>query len=223
MRATIVSSFVGLGYLLCAGSSASAGLIPVVLSDVPDIFVGNVDVAYNAVGQVLSISGLAVNIDDDGVGAAEGITGGTITMSVPVDDEGNLIDNTGTLSVLGTVPVLGFNSGILLTATIADFGFDPPNSDIQDFVLDITGGDASGLYSSQAFMILSQIGGFTDWESDWNNLLDFGFGPTPGTGTAVGDIGAPEPSSLVLLFIGALVLAAWRQRALAQRRNEMPL
>ena len=217
MRATIVLSLVGLASLFCAGSSARAALIPVVLPNVPDILVGNVDVTYNAVGQVLSVSGLAVQIDDDGVGAAEGITGGTITMSVPVDSSGNLINATGTLSILGTVPVLGFNSGTLLTATITDFGFDPPNSDIQDFRFDVTGGDASGLYGSQAAMIMSQITGFTDWSSDWDNLIF----SIPGSGTAVGDIGVPEPSSLVLLFIGALALAAWRRRALAQRRNEM--
>ena len=219
MRATIVSSFVGLAYLFCAGSSARAELIPVGLVDAPDILVQAVGVEYDFDAQVLSISGIAVQIDDDGLGAAEGITGGEITMSVPVDHSGILIDNTGTLLVEGEVSSLGFTSGTLLTATITDFGFSDPEGgiSIQDFRFDITGGDASGLYGSQAAMILSQITQFTNWESDWDNFEFLT------TGFAVGDIGVPEPSSWVLLFIGALALAAWRRRAFAQRRNEMPL
>ena len=79
-----------------------------------------------------------------------------LSISIQLDQNGNVIETTGdspdlTISGSITIPGVGSFSGVLLTAKISEFGFQPANGvDITynsfDFRFSITGGQLAGLW-----------------------------------------------------------------------------
>ena len=199
---------------LIVGSVAQAAPLNLTLNDFPDIVSGQIDVTYNALTDAFDASGFAFELDDDGSVPAEAIAGGTFDLTATIDASGNLTG--GTLSIGGTVASLGFTSGTLLTGTLTDFGFPNVGSDPFEFLLDVTGGDAAGLYGGvPAGVILSGTGFDGDFNGNFDNLALLDGVPTPGTGTAVADVApVPLPAALWLFGTGLLgLIGVSRRRA----------
>jgi len=186
---------------LMLGSAAHAAPLNLTLNDFPDIVSDFISVEYNAGTDVFTASGFAEELDDDGSVPAETITGGTFDLTATIDDSGALV--SGTLSIGGTVASLGFNSGTLLTGTLTAFGFPDAGGDPLEFLFDVTGGDAAGLYGSVPGGIILSDAGFTgDFTNDFNNA---GFG--------VADVApVPLPAAVWLFGAGLLSLAGFGRR-----------
>ena len=188
------------------------------LEDYPDITSGFIDVTYDATANILSANGFALTLDDDGVGDLENIYAfgsdidpGTFLITAEIDDFGTLIG--GTLTVEGTVPDLGFNSGTLLTGDLTDFGYPDAGGNPLEFLFDVTGGDVAGLYAgTSGGVILGATGFGGSFAADFDNLM-FGM---PGTGAGFGDTGVPEPSTLSLLMLGLIATRLRRRRSARQ-------
>ncbi len=84
----------------------------------------------------MTVSGLALAIDEDGIGSAIDITGGSFDLSANIDSAGNLLG--GTVSIGGSVAELGFTSGTLLTGELVNFGFRNDGGDPLEFIFNIT-------------------------------------------------------------------------------------
>jgi hypothetical protein len=188
-------------------SLAQAAPLNLTLNDVPDIVAQFIDVTYDAASDAFVASGFALEIDDDGSVPPEEILIGTFDLSATIDATGTLIG--GSLTIGGTVPTLGYNSGTLLTGTLTSFGFPNVGSDPFEFLFDATGGDAAPLYGSgPAGVILSGTGFDGDFSSDFDNL-SIG----PGSGIAVANVGVvPLPAALWLFGSGLLGLTVLGRR-----------
>lgn len=189
--------------LLGMSSLTQAAPLNLILNDFPDITSSFISVDYNAGTDVLSASGFALSLDDDGVAPAEPIAGGTFGLAASIDDLGAM--SGGTLSIGGTIAGLGFNSGILLTGTLSDIGFNNAGDPLE-FLFDVTGGDAAGLYGGLGGIILSSSGFGGDWTSD--------FSTTMGASADVGVI--PVPAAIWLFGSGLIGLLGFGRHA---RRN----
>jgi len=204
----VCACFIGL-----VPSLAQAAPLNLTLNDVPDIVSQFIDVTYDSGLQALTASGFALELDDDGSVPAEPIAGGIFYLTATIDNAGNLVGGTGTITIGGTVASLGFNSGTLLTGTLTAFGFPNAGSDPFEFLFDVTGGDAAALYGGGSVpggVILSGTGFGGDFTSDFDNL-NIG----PGTGIAVANVGTvPIPAALWLFGSGLLGLTG-----LARRRD----
>lgn len=181
--------------IACNAQAASLGFT---LLDVPDIASFNIDVAYDAGTDTLTATGFALTIDYSETDPAENITDGSFSVVATIDSTGAI--SGGTVTITGTVPVLGFNSGTLLTGDLTDFGFPDAGGDPLEFLFDVTGGDAAALYGDKGGIKLIAFapagGGFTgDWTTDWDNLGPFGFGTGEADTAAV-----PVPAPLLLLL-----------------------
>jgi hypothetical protein len=196
------------GVFLC-GSVAQAMPLHLNLLDFPDIVSAFIDVTYDASSDAFSANGFALELDNDGVAPNETIIGGTFALGATIDDLGDLGPG-GTLTIGGTIPTLGFNSGTLLTGDLTAFGFPVGGGNPLEFVFDVTGGDAAGLWGGFAGGVILGASGFTgDWTADWDNLI----GGLQGTGSAVADTGAiPEPATLTLMLMGGGALLGVRKR-----------
>jgi hypothetical protein len=190
---------------LMFGATAQAASLNLTLNDVPDIVSSFIDVTYNATTDSFSASGFALELDDDGSVPAEAIADGIFNLSATIDATGAL--GGGALTIDGTVASLGFNSGTLLTGNLTAFGFPDAGGDPLEFLFDVTGGDAAGLYgSAPGGVILSGVTGFTG---------DFSTNFT-GDGFAVSDVApVPIPAAVWLFGSGLLGLAGIGRR----RRN----
>ena len=177
---------------LGAGSQAQAAPLNLTLLDFPDIVSSFIDVGYTAGTDTFTANGFALELDDDGSVPAEAIADGTFDLTANIDDLGAL--NGGTLTIGGTVASLGFNSGTLLTGNLTAFGFPDLGGDPLEFLFDVTGGDAAGLYGSIGGIIL----GGTNFTGDFTT--DF-----TGTGSAVADV-APVPLPAAVWLFGAGLL-----------------
>jgi hypothetical protein len=183
---------------LGAASQAQAAPLNLTLLDTPDIAVFEIAVSYTASTDTLDASGLALTLDDDGIGDPEDIIDGSFILDASIDDSGTLIG--GTVTITGLVPALGLGGATpLLTGSLTDFGFPAPgDGDLLEFLFSVTGGDAAGLYGG-----LDSIAGFalsngTGFPGDF--LGDF-----TGGGTAVTDV-APVPLPAALWLFGAGLL-----------------
>ena len=191
---------------LLGSAPAMATPLGLTLADTPDIASAFIDVVYNAGTDTLTANGFALTLDAP---PSNPIAGGLFSLTANVDDSGNLLG--GTLTISGTVAGLGFNSGTLLTANLTAFGFVDAGGDPLEFLFDVTGGDAAGLFGSTGGMILGQSGFEGDWASDWDNLLS----GIPGTGQGSADTaGTPvsEPGILLLQALGLTLLLVARRR-----------
>ena len=187
------------GVLLLFGSIGQAAPLNLTLLDTPDIVSDFIDVTYDAAGDSFVATGFARELDDDGSVPAEAIADGTFDLTATIDASGTL--SSGSLSIGGTVASLGFNSGTLLTGDLTAFG-DP-----LEFLFDVTGGDAAGLYGG-----VGAVGGvimimdFTGFTGDFG--VDF-----TGDGTAVANVAPiPLPAAVWLFGTGLLALVGVGRR-----------
>ena len=143
------------GVLLLFGSIGQAAPLNLTLLDTPDIVSDFIDVTYDAAGDSFVATGFARELDDDGSVLPENIVNGTFNLAATIDAAGNLV--SGSLTIGGTVASLGFNSGTLLTGDLTAFG-DP-----LEFLFDVTGGDAAGLYGGVGSVggVIKDVTGFT--------------------------------------------------------------
>ena len=149
---------------LLSTSAAKAAPLYLELDAAPNIFSSFINVSYDATTETLTTTGFALNIDDDGVGPPHPIDGGTFSLVATIDAAGILAPG-GTIVIQGTVPTLGFNSGVLITGDLTAFGYRPGGGDPLEFRFDITGGDVAAHYqSTEGGIILSSTsfaGSFT--------------------------------------------------------------
>jgi hypothetical protein len=203
------ASALGIAALLLT-SPVYAGL-DLTLQRSPDVVSGFIDVSYNSTTDLFGASGFAFELNDDGIGIPESIVGGTFGLNANIDASGVL--GSGTITLGGTVPSLGFNSGTLLTGTLVNFGF-PSTGDPLEFVFSATGGDAAGLYGPGPIGVILSSSGFEgNFTSSFDNLI----GQFPGTGLAFSDVApvVPLPGSLWLSLAGIGVSLIFRPRAKA--------
>lgn len=191
-----------LGCVAWAGVAQATSLNLLTLP--PDVFSSLIQVDYDATGDTLTAVGTALTFDDDGVGQQEPIAGGSFNLAALVDAAG--VASSGTLTIGGTIASLGFNSGTLLTGTLAggnSFGFPDAGGDPLEFIFTVTGGDAAGLYGATANVVLTGAGlPATLFTQDFSN-----------NGLGSSDTAVPEPSAVALALAGALGLfAAGRRR-----------
>jgi len=177
----------------------------------PDIVSGFIDVSYDSSTDLFDASGFAFELNDDGIGIPEAIVGGTFDLNASIDAFGVL--GSGTITLGGRVPTLGFNTGTLLTGTVSDFGF-PAIGDPLEFVFSVTGGDAAELFGpGRIGVILSESGFDGTFSSNFDNLI----AQFPGTGDGFADVApvVPLPGSLWLSLAGIGVSLIFRPRAKA--------
>ena len=171
VRLLVVALIMGMSSLLQAA--------PLNLTlNTPDIVSSFVDVDYNAATDLLTASGFATQLDDDGIGAPFAIAGGTFDLAASILGDGTLTG--GSLAIGGTVGGLGFNSGTLLTGSLTAIGFNQPNDPLE-FLFDVTGGDAAALYGGFGGLggIILRFSGFDgDWAGDFTSAPSDQF-PTP--------------------------------------------
>jgi hypothetical protein len=183
-----------------AAQAASLNLLPVP----PDVFASQVGVTYNATTDSFSANGVAISLDDDGSGPVSVITNGTLAINATINGSGAL--SGGSISIGGTIPSLGYNSGTLLTGSLSQVGFPTTGSggtfDPLEFLFSATGGDLASLYDPTASngVILSFSGYPGSWANDFSNIT--AGQPAPG----VADVFAPVPGAVWLLGSGLAVL-----------------
>ncbi len=170
----------------------------------PDVFSAFTDVFYDSEAQLFDSFGFAFELDDDGVGAPEPISGGLISITAAIDNSGNA--TAGSLVINGTVSTLGYNSGTLLTGNLVDFGFINGGGDPLEFLFDVTGGDAASLYGSTAGVIMSYTGFTGSFISSFSNFSD-GVSDTSSNPLS---FPVPEPSTIGLFILGIAGLAVTR-------------
>lgn len=183
---------------------AQAAFLNLFLEDFPDILSSFIDVSYNEVTRQFVSRGDALEFDDDGSLPPEDIADGTFDLTASIDNTGNLSGLGGTLTIGGTVPTLGFKSGTLLTGALTAFGFPSAGGDPLEFLFDVTGGDAAGLYGAEGGVILTQTG--------FGGIFAVEFS---GTGLGQSDTGVqsiPEPSAVLLLAGGLAGIAGCARR-----------
>jgi hypothetical protein len=152
------------------------------------------------------------------------ISSGNLTIDLSVDNSGNFVANGTGLTLTGTVSINGATfSGTLLTGTITDFGAQPkgPPSFSFDGYYTVTGGALTqtkiGTGGTPVFggFSVGQWGGFIlDAENvSGGTLGDFSHNFSSSSVKPEVGILLPEPSTLVLLSTGVVVLAGWRRVA----------
>jgi len=190
---------------------AQAASLNLTLNDFPDISSFSLDVTYDYNEEkgngLLIADGLAFQLDDDGSEPAEDISGGSFFLTATIDDSGNL-SSGGTLTIGGTV--LGFTSDTLLTGDLTAFGFGGADDDPFEFLFNVTGGDAAGLYGTgPAGVILSKTGFSGNFTADFDNLGSGGIGSGSGVSNTAP---VPIPSTLLLFGSGLMGLNAVRRK-----------
>jgi hypothetical protein len=177
----------------------------------PDLESSFIDVGYvgNNAGGILTASGFANVLTPPGSPAGN-IAGGSFNINANVNF--NALTASGTLAIGGTIAGLGFNSGTLLTGSFAStagnpaFGAGP--GDPLEFLFDVTGGDAAGLFGSTAGVILSQSGYAGSFAGNFSSAPFGGLADTF-------SVQVPEPGTLAILGFGLAGLGFARRRRAA--------
>lgn len=198
--------------VFCVFSSLSHSTPLNLTSGTPDIFSAFISVNYNSSTQNLNSQGFAFEIDDDGVGPAEQIVNGLMNLSATIDNSGNLI--SGSLTIQGTVPTLNYTSGTILTGNIIDFGFPDAGGDPLEFLFEVTGGDAAGIYGPKGGVIMSYTGFPGSFQSSFMNYGD-GVSDT----FSVSGEPVPEPSTIAMFLIGIGGLVVSKSIKISRKRS----
>jgi hypothetical protein len=198
--------------LLLAGS-AQAALIPGFgLGDFPNFDADQLVVAYDADTQnlfVIGVNDVTLQLGDESVINGLDGTGFRINVNHPA----NLLEGaapSGTISITGEIPDLGYTSGTLLTGDIVQFGWvesgDADSPYELQLVFAITGGDTAGLFGETAAIGLTQTDFPGGWDEDWVNAGE-------GHSVTADYAPVPLPGALLLFGSGLLGLATSRRRA----------
>ena len=178
----------------------------------------NVDYNGNDTTGTLTASGFAQSLTPPGSPAGN-IAGGTFNINSTINSSAETA--SGTLSIGGTIASQGFNSGTLLTGTFSStagnpaFGGGP--GDPLEFLFNITGGDAAGIYGgigATSSVILDQSGYTGSFESNFSSAP---FGALADTFAQTNTTAIPEPSTFALLGIGGLALVGYGVRRKRQQ------
>jgi hypothetical protein len=195
--------------LLLTGT-AHAALIPGFgLGDGVNINADELLVGYDSDTDTLLAIGINnVTLDlggDAGITGLDG-TGFRLKLNNPADEA----VPSGTIDITGKIPDLGFESGVLLTGEITQFGWIETGDDSAyelQIVFTITGGDAAELFGPIGAIGFTQTDFPGLWTEDWINS---------GDGLSVTADYAPIP------LPGALVLLGSSLIAIARRRTRLP-
>ena len=168
-----------------------------------------VDYAGNNAAGTLTASGFANVLTPPGSPGGN-ISGGSFDLNAQLSFDSQTAD--GTLNIGGTIAGLGFNSGTLLTgvftSSLSDQRFGAGTGDPLEFLFDVTGGDAAGLFGgigATAGVILSNSG--------YSGAFDLPF--SSGAFQALADTFATPvdaPGTLVLMLGGGALLGLRRRR-----------
>lgn len=211
MRKTITAYLAALPFVMLIVQPASS--TPLGLSlELPNASSAFISVTYNAGLGTLTARGQAQQFESGGpidqpgspnIQNADFFT--SFDLNAAIDNAGVLTG--GTIVVSGELPVLGFNSGTLLTGTLTDLGFGG-FGDPLEFLFDVTGGDAAGLYGTTGgiSIIFSGFGGSfaNDFSTSFTSIADVG---------AIRTATVPEPWTIAVFGFGLGVLAVARRRS----------
>jgi hypothetical protein len=218
LRARAVGGIAALAAIGLAPATASATPLNLILQ-LPDVVSGLIDITYNAGTDVLSMSGVSLELDDDGSPPNIGLDVlGTFVIDAEIDSSGNLVlsptNASNTITVTGEVGP--YTSGTLITGDLTDFGWSGGSSGmVLEFTFDVTGGDLAsvggfGTFDEGGVIVGTGSNTFSSWASSWDNLF-FGI---PGTGSGTSDTAPiPEPSTALLLYGGIAALALRSRRS----------
>jgi hypothetical protein len=173
-----------------AASSAQAVPLNLVLNDSPDIYTDFINFSYNASTKTFYATG-SVNDYWDGV-TDYTVANGTFTLSGVLDSSNKAI---GTIEIDGSLGTGTLGSGILLIGTLTDFGFGAPGG-VLEFLFSTTGGDLASAFNSVGGIILSG--------ADWHDIATSTLNTNRVAAADTGSVPVPEPSSAVLLLLGAI-------------------
>ena len=198
--------------LLCARGTAAP--LNLTLTNAPDIFSGFIDVTYNATSDQFVAQGFSLKFYSGT--ATNDINNGGFSVNATIDAAGNF--SVGSLTVSGSISNTPY-SGVLLTGSLAAFGYRNTGGDPFEFNFNVTGGSLAPLYGSQAGLILKAQSTFNgSFAANFDNLI----AGIPGTGSAVSDAAPviPEPSPRLLVILAAVVFGAgqFMKRRIGLRR-----
>lgn len=209
-RKFVVLAVVGCLAVALSSSNAQAALLNLNKWE-PDINSGFGTVDYNAGTNTFTASMSALNLDFDGIAPPDhNILGGFYSLTAIVDAVGNA---SGSISITGTVPTAGMNSGTLLTGTIDAWGYVDGGGEIFEFIFAVTGGDLLPYYPTG---LSGPRGGTIIATTDTGFTGDLGLNFSSFSYTAVSDtFPIPEPASIASMLIGGglfVVGCVWRRR-----------
>ncbi len=205
-----------LALVLSAPRGADASSVAIVPA-LPEIHVGQIEVAYDAALDRLTANGLAQTLDQ-GANAALTVLGRSVfSLSAAIGDTGALRDGsfriTGKLTEGGPVQTLlaGSVAGLGYALPATGFNGTPGGTfDPLDFVVQPTSGVLKSLFPQESGIRITGSGFPGTWDNPFTNRAEHG-GPY---GQA--DVFAPLPGAVWLLGSGlAVILSLGRRRRTA--------